>query len=57
MLYALCPMPYAFSLPQGPEGRTSSLLGFVAMRFALCFFSCLKAEGQSSNLKARRAGP
>ena len=38
--------------PQGPEGRSSSLLGFVAMRYALYFLCCLKAGGQSSNLKA-----
>ena len=34
MRFALCSL--LLSLPQGLWGRSSSLLGFVAMRYALC---------------------
>jgi hypothetical protein len=33
------------------------LSALCPMLHALCFFRCLEAEGRSSNLKARRAGP
>jgi hypothetical protein len=64
--YALClfvaSRPKAGPLTSRPGGPLLKLVRFCryalcALRFALCFFSCLEAEGRSSNLKARRADP